>query len=263
MHFRRSPLAAFTLIELLVVVALIALLMAILLPVLANAKEIAARTKCLVATRQLALAARSYQDDSRTYFPSTLTTPGNLGVQKQLVDGGYTYRDAFTSRSCPYGPANYSESPGSYYYGTTPGVVAVGLNELLQTGYSYTNPPSNTYWTPGPPTTYYPLQGPFTDRHKRVRQRPELVMAASCSLTPLAGQIPARHSMGVPDAYFPGQTIPGRHVGAGLQWTFYDGHGAFIRREDVDPVPLAYTAPPYLLWEWTWRTMFHAPGMDN
>jgi hypothetical protein len=182
------------------------------------------------------------------------------------VDGGYTYRDAFTNRACPYGPATYSESAGNYYYGQNPGTVAIGLNELLQTGYSYTNPPSNTYWTPNPPyaPTYYPLQGPFTDNHKRVRQRPESVMVASCSHCPLAGLIPVIHTMGTTTVYFGNQPIPQRHGNQGLPWTFYDGHGAFIPRDVIDPQPrLTYTAPPYLLWEWTWRTMYHAAGMDQ
>jgi prepilin-type N-terminal cleavage/methylation domain-containing protein len=255
----------FTLVELLVVISIIALLIALLLPALAAAKEVAARTKCLATTRQVALAARVYQDDNKTCFPSDLNAvpPSSYGVQKILVDGQYISSDAFTNRGCPQGPKTYSTSPGSYYYGQNPGYVGVGLNSLLQTGYSYTVPPSNTFWTPGPPTTYYPNQGPFTDRNKRINTHPELVMVASCSLNPEAGQIPVRHTMGIADAYFPGQTIPARHRSEGLPWTFYDGHGSFVARDDIDPVPLMYTTQPYLLWEWTWRTMYHAPGMDK
>ena len=60
---------AFTLIELLVVVAIIALLLAIVLPSLKEAKEKARRLKCATNHRQLITAARMYADQSLDYMP--------------------------------------------------------------------------------------------------------------------------------------------------------------------------------------------------
>jgi len=60
----------FTLIELLVVVAIIALLIAILLPSLGKAREKAKLTKCLSNLRQIGLAAFMYQGENGGYFPS-------------------------------------------------------------------------------------------------------------------------------------------------------------------------------------------------
>jgi prepilin-type N-terminal cleavage/methylation domain-containing protein len=64
---RRAP--AFTLIELLVVIAIIAILAALLLPVLGRAKERAHRTACLNNLRQLVLATHLYAGDNGGLLP--------------------------------------------------------------------------------------------------------------------------------------------------------------------------------------------------
>ena len=60
---------AFTLIELLVVISIVSLLMAILLPALAAARESARRIKCGTQLRQIGMAGLMYADENDGTFP--------------------------------------------------------------------------------------------------------------------------------------------------------------------------------------------------
>jgi len=66
---RRFHSAAFTLVELLVVIGVIAILIGILLPTIARARESARRASCLSNLRQVGMAMRFYAHDNRDQVP--------------------------------------------------------------------------------------------------------------------------------------------------------------------------------------------------
>ena len=82
---------AFTLIELLVVMAIIAILAALLLPVLRSASEKGRQTDCLNNVKEVGMAVRMYAEDDADLLPvlpSPNPYPNGIGAfYKQLVKG--------------------------------------------------------------------------------------------------------------------------------------------------------------------------------
>ena len=83
---RRCVLKGFTLIELLVVIAVLALLLSIIMPSLAKAKEFARRTVCLSHQGQLGLICVTYAQDNDDWFPDYNVHPGPNVVSNQSTD---------------------------------------------------------------------------------------------------------------------------------------------------------------------------------
>jgi prepilin-type N-terminal cleavage/methylation domain-containing protein len=104
--YRRRDGAGFTLIELLVVISIIALLIAILLPALAKAKELANRTVCSSNVRSMCQGFLIYAQSNKGVFPAT---PGN-------PNGDYYNAPTGVAGVGLTAPGNSGPSVMQYYY---------------------------------------------------------------------------------------------------------------------------------------------------
>ncbi|MBV9463427.1 MAG: DUF1559 domain-containing protein [Verrucomicrobiae bacterium] len=78
---------AFTVIELLVATSIIAILVAVLMPSLANAKEEARRVKCMANLHQILIAEHTYSKDHDSYFYSPPTDSDNIRMFPNYYQG--------------------------------------------------------------------------------------------------------------------------------------------------------------------------------
>jgi type II secretory pathway pseudopilin PulG len=88
--FQRFSKKGFTLVALLVIIAVIAILAAMLLPALANAKGKAQRINCVNNLKQLGLAYRIWEGDNGDKYP--MDVPMAKGGTKEFITGADTFR---------------------------------------------------------------------------------------------------------------------------------------------------------------------------
>jgi prepilin-type N-terminal cleavage/methylation domain-containing protein len=162
-HRPHDRCAGFTLVELLVVIGIIAILMGILLPVIAKARESSNRTKCASNLRQFGQFIVMFANEHKGRVPEGHNTPShNAGGQRMtwmytkdyfvLIDDYAVNQRIFI---CPSTPLN-EKGPQAFLYGEgsefearrtldalpeNPGKVSEGFEDLtnywVETDYQY------------------------------------------------------------------------------------------------------------------------------
>jgi len=108
-HPRRSRVSAFTLVELLVVIGIIALLIGILMPALAKARQSAQSVQCLSNLRQQGQAVVMYANNNRGYLPQCL---GNALYRFSQSTAEQLSRTLKGNTAIFYCPSNELPPPG-------------------------------------------------------------------------------------------------------------------------------------------------------
>ncbi|MCA8999540.1 MAG: DUF1559 domain-containing protein [Planctomycetaceae bacterium] len=178
----KNASAGFTILELIVTIGVFAILMAILLPAVQNAREAARRTQCSSNLRQIMLACENHVDTFRFYpVPSAEHEPWTFRIlpyleeQKPKVDSTgqvVTALDDIATLRCPTDPhvTGRLEIGGLSYYPSD------GHGRALSNGFYATKSPGPT--KPSDITDGLSVTVAFSERQSQVSPR-ELATASA------------------------------------------------------------------------------------
>jgi prepilin-type N-terminal cleavage/methylation domain-containing protein/prepilin-type processing-associated H-X9-DG protein len=211
----------FTLIELLVIIAIISILVAVLFPVFARARENARRASCISNLKQMGIATMMYTQDyderypqSLATFPTGVTPPGgdwNPGYWywPQML---YPYHKSTQVFYCPSSNESDLTYPSIRNYGANTAVISYPIS-ATPTSLSSIQTPSATY---------------MIMDSGAIRINPEYtkVLASNNYYLPGAGSAGNPCSTTVTNAKSDCES--GRHFG-GVNVAFADGHVKWLK----------------------------------
>ena len=232
-RFRRFMAASFTLVELLVVIAIIAILAAILLPVLSKAKEQGNKISCLNNLRQWGIALGMYCDDNNDYMcyeggGGDISTSYNLGAWYNVLPK-YMHQ---TPLKDLYSAGNFRPPlPGQRSIWVCPSVRAVGSD--------YAMPPAINHAWFGYAMNFL-SQGCFPAPPGK-GQRQRTICKDQASVIFLSDS--ENNDYSFTDGYYLYQAPQKpRHMG-GMNFMFVDGHAQWVT---AGGNPMAFGGPGYL-----------------
>ena len=217
--------AAFTLVELLVVIGIIALLISILLPSLAKARESANRVACLSNLRQLYMGLSAYAADNKGSFP-TKRVPGNLNrwPEPEFWNQWVTWTMVYTgqakrtdARAC------WGEAKSIF---SCPSNLCTGAGNGYATHYAY-----NQELSSDGPDDWMPK---YNKKPGTWPRQTEIIVLVDAPRIPT---YPTLNDWVVYSAY---QEFPGTWHGGGYCAVFLDGHAVWEKPTANGRLPVNY-----------------------
>ncbi|MFZ4428742.1 MAG: type II secretion system protein [Phycisphaerales bacterium] len=241
---RHRHVPAFTLIELLVVIAVIALLISIMLPSLASARDTARTTVCGSNVRQLAVSSVAYATDHKGLFStgpfdnrrkSGYGRFDEVGWVASHLNGGYSVPGKFL---CPSNASRASQNL-NVNRANSNGYAAFSqdeLTDLIKRGYN-TNYCQSWFMGYTATTSMFPTRAPDPKDIRYVQgplKESQILGAASASRVPLFGDATADVSANPDMVLLPdGTTTPGaKALGDGPIQSVIAPYGAVWGRQN-------------------------------
>lgn len=180
----RGSSGGFTLIELLVVIAIIAILAAILFPVLASAREKARRTACANNLRQIGIAINLYaHDNDGILFPQVFNDAlWGRPVPKGQIPWPQAHRQYVPQEEvfrCPDDGSNQQPPQTLFRYPDHPSYIYVGLDiwheereRSIDDAQMYQGPFGTQGWLARDKDWYYGNTGRLATAHEVAKQKP-------------------------------------------------------------------------------------------
>jgi prepilin-type N-terminal cleavage/methylation domain-containing protein len=187
---------AFTLIELLVVIAIIGILVALLLPALAGAKEAGRRTSCRNSMRQFTLGVMMYADENEQVLPSGASNKSALDDHLPVLSTATSnaiveYSGTEKMASCP--------SFTDYFVRRHLSAAFDEVEYGYVVGYNYHGGHINTPWPPPDGTHPWILGTNQWISPQRLTDDPQLVLVSDMNdFSPGYGATFAPHGKGGP-----------------------------------------------------------------
>ena len=233
---RRQP-AAFTLIELLVVISIIALLAAMLLPVLASAKSKGRQIACVNNLRQLVTAWIMYAGDNNTKFAVNL--PTQSPAQPQATNSAnWTCGDMKISQEATN--ATLLQLGQLYPYASQTAIYRCASDTFLSNGVSHVRSYSMNGWVGS--RVMSALRGGFG--YQTYVKESEMAAKGTSTIWVFIEE----HEASIDDPWFlvtmddsqPFASFPASHHQRGYNLSFADGHVERYGLHDASTISPAY-----------------------